>query len=311
MTETTAEDRLRKVVGTGLAYCLTMDGGHFKYLIKLAVVMPLLTSFHVVAYAHSDASMFGVPSQRQGHHSHANEIATRYPATLTFDPRHLVNVVVKINARITKLNNLYAGKHVTRNEVLGEMESAELETVQSTYLALFGNLDAVRSFSMTGNEKLIDARMNLIWRGMSEADIKQMESRREPLKHIRIISPDSGVIYSLNVVNNQILNTGGQVGQYTATGTTILTIARRAAIQIEASLPIQVTRKLKIGQSITVYLADTRRGEVAVPAVVQQIFAFANPTSQRQRIRIKLTGAPPEGIALPAGLQTSVSLGGT
>lgn len=285
-----------------------MDGGYFKYLLTLIIVLPMF-GLQVRAYAHSDASMFGAPAV-QDHHDHPIEVAERYPATLTFDPRHLVNVVVKINARITKLNNLYAGKRVIRNEVIGEMESAELETVQGTYLALFGNLDAVRSFSMTGNEKLIDARMNLIWRGMSEADIKQMERRREPLKRIRIISPDSGFIYSLNVVNNQILNTGGQVGQYTATGTIILTIARQAAIQIEASLPIQRTSKLKIGQRATVYIADTRRGEVAVPAVVQQIFAFANPANQRQRVRLKLTSAPPEGVALPAGLQTSVSLGG-
>lgn len=285
-----------------------MDG-YFKYLLTLLIVLPMF-GLQVRAYAHSDASMFGAPAV-QDHHDHPIEVAERYPATLTFDPRHLVNVVVKINARITKLNNLYAGKRVLRNEVIGEMESAELETVQGTYLALFGNLDAVRSFSMTGNEKLIDARMNLIWRGMSEADIRQMERRREPLKRIRIISPDSGFIYSLNVVNNQILNTGGQVGQYTATGTIILTIARQAAIQIEASLPIQRTSKLKIGQRTTVYIADTRRGEVAVPAVVQQIFAFANPANQRQRVRLKLTSAPPEGVALPAGLQTSVSLGGT
>ena len=121
-----------------------------------------------------------------------------------------------------------------------------------------------------------------------------MESRREPLKRIRIKSPESGFMYSMNVVNNQILNTGGQVGQYTASGTTILTIARPAAIQVEASLPVRVTGKLKPGQRTTVYVADARRGEVAIPAVVQQIFAFANPINQRQRVRLKLIGNPPE-----------------
>lgn len=274
---------------------------------KLVLTVSLFLGLQGFAHAHSDASMFGSPVSGSAAHDHP-EAAIRYPATLTFDPRHLVNVVIKINARITKLNNLYVGKRVARNEVLGEMESAELETVQATYLGLFRNMDAVESFSMTGNEKLIDARMNLTWRGMSEADIKQMEARREPLKRIRIQSPESGFIYSLNVVNNQILNTGGQVGQYTATGTTILSVARPAAIQVEASLPIQLARTLKPGQRAMVYVADARRGEVAIPAVVQQIFAFANPANQRQRVRLKLTGSPPDGVALPAGLQTSVSL---
>ncbi len=275
---------------------------------KLVAAVSLLVGLQGSAHAHSDASMFGSPAARSDRHDHSVDTPVRYPATLTFDPRHLVNLVVKINARITRMNNLYVGRHVARNEVLGEMESAELETVQGTYLALYGNMDAVRSFSMTGNEKLIDAHMNLAWRGMSEADIKRMESRREPLKRIRIPSPASGFIYSLNVVNNQILNTGGQIGQYTATGTTILTIARPAAVQVEASLPVRETILLKPGQRATVYFPDTRRGQVAVPAVVQQVFAFANPVNQRRRVRLGLTGSPPDGMVLPAGLQTSVSL---
>ncbi|HEY9097827.1 MAG TPA: efflux RND transporter periplasmic adaptor subunit [Thiobacillus sp.] len=275
---------------------------------KLVLALPLIFGLQATVHAHSDASMFGAPSAGSEHHDHPVEAVVRYPAALTFDPRHLVNLVIKINARISRLNNLYVGKRVARNEVLGEMESAELETVQGTYLALYSNMDAVRAFSMTGEEKLIDARMNLTWRGMSDDDIKQMESRREPLKRIRIMSPESGFIYNLNVVNNQILNTGGQVGQYTASGTSILTIARPAAIQVEASLPIRIASKLKVGQKATVYVADARRGEVAIPAVVQQIFAFANPINQRQRVRLKLKGSPPDGVALPAGLQTSVSL---
>lgn len=278
-------------------------------MVKMVLALSLFLGLQASAHAHSDASMFGVPTAGSDHHDHPVVAAVRYPATLTFDPRHLVNLVIKINARITKLNSLYVGKRVARNEMLGEMESAELETIQSTYLALYSNMDAVQSFSMTGNEKLIDARMSLLWRGMSEEDIKQMENRREPLKRIRIKSPASGFIYSLNVVNNQILNTAGQVGQYTATGTTILTIARPVAIQVEASLPIRETIKLKPGQRATVYVADPHRGQVAIPVVVQQIFPFANPVNQRQRVRLKLTGNPPDGVDLLIGLQTSVSLG--
>ncbi|HQT00216.1 MAG: HlyD family secretion protein [Hydrogenophilales bacterium 16-64-46] len=276
---------------------------------KLVLALPLFFGLQATVHAHSDASMFGAPSAGGEHHDHPVEAAVRYPATLTFDPRQLTNVVIKINARITKLNNLFVGKRVARNEILGEMESAELETIQSTYLGLYSNMEAVRGISITGNEKLIDARMGLQWRGMSEDDIKLLENRREPLKDIRIKSPAAGFIYGLNVVNNQILNTGGQVGQYTATGTTILTIARPSAIQVEASLPIREASKLKPGQRATVYLADIRRGQVEVPAVVQQVFAFANPVNQRQRVRLKLTAQPPSGMALPTGLQTSVSLG--
>ena len=277
---------------------------------KIVLALPLFFGLQGSVHAHSDASMFGAPAAGGDRHDHPVEAAVRYPATLIFDTRQLTDVVVKINARITRLNNLYVGKRIARNEVLGEMESAELETIQSTYLGLYTNMEAVREFSMTGNEKLIDARMGLGWRGMSEDDIKLLEKQREPLKSIRIKSPVAGFIYSLNVVNNQILNTGGQVGQYTATGTTILTIARPSAIQVEASLPVREAARLKPGQRATVYVTDTRRGQVAMPAVVQQIYAFANPVNQRQRVRLKLVGNPPAGVDLLVGLQASVSLEG-
>jgi hypothetical protein len=278
-------------------------------LLQRIFVMLWILGLPAAAHAHSDASMFGGTMAAADHHDHP-EAASRYPASVMFDPRQLVDVTIKINARITQLNNLYVGKRVARGEVLGEMESAELETIQGTYLGLYTNMEAVREFSMTGNEKLIDARMGLSWRGMSEEDIKLLEVHGEPVKRIRIMSPEAGYIYNMNVVKNQILNTGGQVGQYTATGTTILTVARPAAMQIEASLPVAVAGRLKPGQPATMYVVDARRGEIAIPFVVQRVFAFVNPLNQRQSVRLKPAGNLPGGMDLPPGLQVSVSVEG-
>jgi hypothetical protein len=262
------------------------------------------------ALAHSDASMFGAPaSAASDHHDHPAEAVTRYPASLSIDPRRLVSVTVKINARITGLNKLYVGKRLGKGDVLAEMESAELETVQGTYLGLKNNMDAVSAFSMTGNEKLIDARMNLAWRGMSEADIKRLDAGGEVLKTVPIKVPVAGFLYSLDVVNNQILNTGGQVGQYTATGTVIATIAGRDAIQIEAYLPARNAMNSKPGQRAMVYLPDAARGEVALPATVDRVYAYVNPANQRQRVRLKLMGTPPRDVELVAGQLASASIG--
>ncbi len=254
--------------------------------------------------------MFGAPvSVASDHHDHPAEAVTRYPASLSVDPRRLVGVTVKINARITGLNKLYVGKRLDKGDVLAEMESAELETVQGTYLALKNNMDAVSAFSMTGNEKLIDARMNLAWRGMSEADIKRLDAGGEVLKTVPIKAPVAGFLYSLDVVNNQILNTGGQVGQYTATGTVIATIAGRGAIQIEAFLPASAAMNSKPGQRATVYVPDAARGELALPAKVDRVYAYVNPANQRQRVRLKLVGTPPQGVELVAGQLASASIG--
>lgn len=270
-----------------------------------------LTSLPGLALAHSDASKFGAPIPQRVAVDAAGEAGSvdRYPATVSVDPRRLVNVVVKINARIISLNDLYPGKRVREGDVLGELESAELETIQSSYLAIVGNLDAVQAFSMTSSEKLIDARMNLAWRGMSEDDIRRLETLREPLKTIRVRAPASGHLYSLDAVNNQILNTGGQVGQYTATGTTIATIMKPGAVQVETDLPVPRAAALRPGSKATVYLPSARRGQVGVPAVVEQVFAYVNPANQRQRARLKLMGALPDGVNVLPGQLASVSFG--
>ncbi len=69
---------------------------------KLVLALPLFFGLQGSVHAHSDASMFGAPVAAGEQHDHPVEAAVRYPATLIFDTRQLTNVVVKINARITR-----------------------------------------------------------------------------------------------------------------------------------------------------------------------------------------------------------------
>ncbi len=273
-------------------------------IIGCTALLCLLGGLPGQAQAHSDAAVFGAAAPVD-HHDEA-EPAKLYPATVSIDPRQMVNVVIKINARIANLRNLYAGKRVRQGEVLGEMESAELETVQATYLGLFSNMAAVQAFSMTSEEKMVDARMNLLWRGMSEEDVKRLEATGHPLKLIKIKAPASGYLTSLNGVNNQILNAGSQGGQYATSGTTIATIAKPEAIVVEANLPAPEAASLRPGQAATVYVTDPGKGRVAVPAQVQRVFAFVSPANQRQRVRLHIAGMP-ERLGLLNGMLATVS----
>jgi len=282
-------------------------------IIACTALCCLLAGLPPQAWAHSDASVFGAPAAAD-HHDDEHEPdeakpGKLYPARVSVDPRHMVNLVIKINGRIVNLRNVYAGKKVSRGEVLGEMESAELETVQTTYLGLFANMDAVRAFSMSSEEKMIDARMNLLWRGMSEEDIKHLEATRQPLRLIKIKAPAAGYLYSVNVVNNQILNTGVQGGQYATSGTTIATIARPGAIVVEASLPVSDAASIKSGQSATVYVTDPAKGRMTVTARVQRVYAFVNPANQRQWVRLQVLGEP-ERLGLLNGVVATVSFAG-
>jgi hypothetical protein len=275
-------------------------------VIACTSLLCLLGALPSPAQAHSDAAMFGAPTATHHHDDDDADPARLYPATVSIDPREMVNVVIKINARIANLRNVYAGKRVARGEVLGEMESAELETVQATYLGLFSNMAAVQAFSMTSEEKMVDARMILLWRGMSEGDVKRLEATGHPLKLIKIKAPAAGYLASLNVVKNQILNAGSQGGQYATSGTTIATIAKPEAIVVEADLPAPEATALKPGQLATVYVTDPGKGRVAVPARVQRVYAFVNPANQRQRVRLQISGMP-ERLGLLNGRAAMVS----
>lgn len=264
--------------------------------------------FTVLAF--SAQARCAAPVADDHHDDHDDHAVPRlYPAIIVIDPRQVVSVVVKINARLRNLRNLYVGQRVARGQVLGELESAELETVQRTYLGLVNNLDAVQAFSMTVNEKLIDARMNLAWRGMSEADIKKLEDTKEPLKLITLKAPVAGYVYSLNVVNEQIVNAGGQSGVYTTTGTTVATIARPEAVYVEAQIPLQDVAGIKSGASAWILLPTADGVRMAVKAKVERVFAYVNPITQRKRARLQLEQRP-ERLPLVDGLPVMVQFVG-
>lgn len=260
------------------------------------------------AWAHSDASVFGAasaPAVTDGHDDHDHAAPVLYPAMIVIDPRQVVNIVVKINARLRNLRNLYVGQRVTQNQILGDLESAELETVQRTYLGLITNLAAVEAFSMTTNEKLIDARMSLAWRGMSEADIKRLDTTKEPLKLIALKAPIAGYLASLNVVNDQIVNAGGQSGVYTTTGTTVATIAKPEAVYVEAQIPLDDATRIRPGGAAGILLPTPDGRRMTVKAKVASIFAYVNPVTQRKRVRLIMTN-PPERLPLVEGMPVMV-----
>lgn len=257
-----------------------------RWLLGAALAATWLTSA-----AHSDVSGFSGPAGQAPHDHHAEAQAPqgqRYPASVVVDPRRVQSIVVKINARVVNIRALYAGKPVVRGEVLAELESAELLTAQRTYLGIFNNLQAVTAASLTAPQKLADGRIALEWRGMSVADIKTLEAKRQPLQRIPVRAPATGYLYSVNITGEQILNAGVQNGQFTAAGTAIASIAPRDALLVEAAVPVTAAKALRPGQAATVFVPDPTRGWVPVKATVRAVSGLSSGASQRQIVRIGL-----------------------
>lgn len=284
---------------------------------RYVAALVALSFFPAVALAHSDAGVFKGEAAAAGPvlgHEHAINGAAAlprelYPASIGVDPRKVVNVAVRVNARVVGLRNLYLGKRVRQGEVLGELESAELETVQRTYIATFANREAIKQISMTAEEKLMQGRMGLRWRGMSDRDIRQLEATGEPVRRIAVTAPASGYLIAINAATNQILNAGVQAGQFTATGTTFASIAKPDAFVIEASVPAVRAARLRKGQRARVFIQHWGREPAVVSAVVQEVYGVVSPLTQRQQVRLK-PGRLPPGVRLAGSLPAMVGFEG-
>jgi len=262
-----------------------------------------------VALAHSSIAGFSADEAVHDHSTRDGMPPGLHPGVVVADPRRIETVVVKINARVVGMRPLYVGKTVTRGEVLAELESAEMVTVQNTYLSILNHMNAVQEASVTAPQKLIEARMALSWRGMAAADIAKLEATRQPLKRIAIRAPASGILYNLNISNDQILNAGVQTGLFTAAGTTVASVAASGAFLVEATVPVDAARRLRTAGDATVYLPDAGKGWVPVAASIQSVSALPTASSQRQVVRVVLRGGP-ERVARLNGLMVTVGFKG-
>lgn len=255
----------------------------------LALCAPIGT-----VWGHGDTSGFSDEPERIQEAVHASsdsamlDVIDYFPAEVLIDPRRLISVPIKINARVASLKNLYPGKFIRRDSVLGELESAELETVQRTYAALVANMDAVQEASVTGAERAMTARIDLEWRGMSPDDIQQLESSGQPVRRITVRAPVSGYLYAVNVVENQLINATSNSQRPNAAGPTFATIAPANAVVVEASVPPAYAAKTKPGDRLRMRTTAGTAITSELEGIVQGVFSYVNPVSQRQRVRIAI-----------------------
>lgn len=213
---------------------------------------------------------------------------SRFPAWVRLDPREVVSVVLKVNGRITQLGDLYVGRPVRAGELLARFESAELETIQRTYLETFSKFEYVRTFSTTAEEKLIEARMDLQWRGLSEPDLRSLERSLKPIASVAIHAPRDGYLVEINATEGQVINPGSQTGLFNLSGTTLFRIATPAALLVEAEVPLQTASLLAPGQAAWLFLPDGERA----PATVEEIQAYSRPGSLRRTVRLRPVSGP-------------------
>lgn len=265
-------------------------------LCALCMAMPAVVCAHSDAGAFAGGAATGAAVQDAG--------PRRYAAQVRVDPREIVGVVLKVNARIVSLRDLYPGRPVEQGEVLAEFESAELETIQRTYAETFANLELVKAFSTTAEEKLIEGRMNLQWRGLSEEDVRTLEDTRAPVRRVGIQAPQNGYVVDVAITEGQVINPGAQSGLFSLSGTTLFRIADPEAFLVEAELPLAQASRLNPEDTVWLHLSPTA---APLEAMVEEVVPLTDAAGMRRTVRLRPL-ASASLLGLRNGQRLTVSL---
>lgn len=267
-------------------------------LLRNCIVLMLVAD---VACAHSNAGAFASHADSAANtDTHAPE-HRRYAAQVLVDPREVTGIVLKVNARVTAIRDLYAGRPVKQGEVLAEFESAELETVQRSYAETFANLEYIKEISVTAEEKLIEGRMNLQWRGLSRENIQTLEETREPVRKLQVTSPRDGYLMEVSVREGQVVNPGSQSGLFSLSGTTLMRIAGADAVMVDAQLPIELAATLKPGDTAWLHISPSAP---PLEADIEAVIPLATGSGLRQTVRLR-----PRASARLLGLRNGQRIG--
>ena len=208
------------------------------------------------------------------------------PGTLGFDERHVAIVQTRTAGFVEHVYARAPGDVLAAGAPLADLLVPEWAGAQQEYLA-------VRA---TGQAELTAAaRQRLLFLGMPEALVAEVErsGRPQPLQTIR--SPIAGVVQELMV----------RAGMSLATGTTLARIGGLGSLWLDVAVPEVHAGLLATGQPVTAVLAafpgETFGGRIAA------VLPEAARETRSLRVRIEL---PNRGGRLKAGMAAVATLSG-
>lgn len=147
-------------------------------------------------------------------------------ATLSTDQMKTTSVSARLMGRIDKLYFKNAGDYVRKGDRLFDLYSEELNNAKQEYQLALEKKKTLDNSIIDFDQLVRSARTKLQLWGMTETQIKELETSRRPPLQTGFYSPASGFITSLNVLE----------GQYVMEGGTIVTLADFSTLWAEAQV---------------------------------------------------------------------------
>lgn len=139
-------------------------------------------------------------------------------------------ISAKVLGRIEKLEVKNSGDYITKGQLLYEIYSEELTTIQEEYLLTFQSTTHVEGFREAAKSKL------LLY-GMSESQINQLKQTKTVFQTVPVYSTIEGFVTEVSVTE----------GSYVSSGTTLFRFASLKSVWVEAQVYFPYVQFLKIG----------------------------------------------------------------
>jgi HlyD family secretion protein len=170
-----------------------------------------------------------------------------------------------------RMNELFKIEMISKTQY--ETAQAQLKGAEAQYVAAKSQVTMLRQ----GETK---ETLNV-----AKAQVRQAQSSlnvvNAQLRNGCIVAPLSGVVSAKNI----------NPGEMAAVGAPLLQIVNLNSLYISAYLPARLVAKVRVGQNVTVKVAELQGRQF--PGVIGVISAAINPTNKSVLVKVKLTTADP------------------
>ncbi|MDZ7344930.1 MAG: efflux RND transporter periplasmic adaptor subunit, partial [candidate division KSB1 bacterium] len=208
------------------------------------------------------------------------ESSVPIPLTLTgkvmLNERRRAAITARLAGRVEKVT-AFAGDRVSAGQALAEVFSQDFLSMQMEYLQAiertqrFGNESADQS---TAKTILLSARRKLEAAGLSEGDLQQLETSKEPMGFLPVRAPFSGAVLSAEVVQ----------GQFVELGAHLFEIADLSTLWILADIYEQDLPRIHKGMKAQVEVTPYPRE--MFPATLTEIFGVVDAQTRTVKARL-------------------------
>lgn len=223
------------------------------------------------------------------------------------DPAAIVDVNAFISGEVRRVL-VRPGAYVRDGDVVATIYSPEFVRTQKSYLALLQNETLQAALREEGRlpNYMKDARANLRWWGLSEAEIARLEKSGEAREELALAADASGIVTEVFVQPGQLLAAGDKtMKQFVVLGKSVLRmVATDKPFWLEGYLYPGEEQGMRVGSTVTLKIDGK-----PVQRTVAKIIPAVDAKAQRARFIVPLK--PGDALPLGASVEVDVQIAAT